>query len=169
MGTERRHETGRILRQRASPDRQDSGFSLLELVIVVAILAVIAAVALPRLGGSTDRADEAAVKADLETLQKAIDLFTAEHHGRYPTVAAIADQLTQYTDLNGHAQAARDAAHIYGPYLRAIPPLPVGHHKGNTKIAAADGVGVGWIYDETTGEITPNPGLNEAEATTTQP
>ncbi len=148
---------------------QDKGFSLLELVIVVAILAVIAAIALPRLGGSTNRADDAAVGADLETLQKAIDLFAAEHHGRYPTVAAIADQLTQYTSLDGHAQAARDAAHIYGPYLRAIPPLPVGHRKGNTKIAAVDGAGVGWIYDETSGEITPNTGLDDAEATSTQP
>ena len=160
---------GRALRQHTPPDMQDKGFSLLELVIVVAILAVIAAIALPRLGGSTDRADDAAVGADLETLQKAIDLFAAEHHGRYPTAAAIADQLTQYTDLDGHTRAARDAAHIYGPYLRAIPPLPVGHHKGDTKVAAADSAGVGWLYNETSGEIAPNTGLNEAEATSTQP
>jgi prepilin-type N-terminal cleavage/methylation domain-containing protein len=148
---------------------QNRGFSLLELVIVVAILAVLAAIALPRLGSGTDRAGDAAVGADAETLQKAIDLFAAEHHGRYPAAGAIADQLTQYTDLDGHAQAARDTTHIYGPYLHAIPPLPVGRRKGNTKIAATDGAGVGWIYDEASGEIASNPFLNEAEPTTIEP
>jgi prepilin-type N-terminal cleavage/methylation domain-containing protein len=142
----------------------DKGFSLLELVIVVAILAVLAAIALPRLGGGTGRAGNAAARADLETLQKAIDLFIAEHHGCHPSADAIADQLTQYTDMAGHVQSAPDATHVYGPYLRAIPPLPIGHRKGSTKIALADGAGVGWIYDPASGRITPNTSLTEAEA-----
>ncbi len=157
-----------MLRVRVSPDRQDKGFSLLELVIVVAILAVLAAMALPRLGGGTSRAGDAAVNADLEILRKAIDLFAAEHHGLYPSADNIASQLTQYTDVEGRARATKDAAHIYGPYLRDIPPLPIGHRKGATKIAAMDGAGVGWLYDPASGQITANAGLIEAEATAIQ-
>jgi len=148
---------------------QDKGFSLLELVIVVAILAVLAAIALPRLGGGSGRAGDAAVEADLETLQKAIDLFATEHHGLYPSVDNIADQLTQYTDMEGRAGAIKDTTHIYGPYLHAIPPVPVGHRKGGTKIAAGDGAGVGWLYDPASGQITANTGLTEAEATAIEP
>ena len=64
--------------------------------------------------------------------------------------------MTQYTDSSGNAQATKDVTHIYGPYLRSIPPLPVGAAQGNTGVAAATGTGVGWIYDATAGTIGTN-------------
>jgi len=51
-----------------------------------------------------------------------------------------------------------------GPYMRAIPPLPVGTRKGNTKIALIDAPGVGWIYTPASGKIRANTGMTEASA-----
>ncbi len=132
------------------------GFSLLELVIVVVIIAIIAAIAVPRLSRGTVGAADSALSGDLAVLRNAIDLYAAEHGGAYPTVANIANQLMLYSDASGDAQAAKDGTHIYGPYVRQIPPLPVGAKKGGTGVAAADGAGVGWIYTQGTGAIQAN-------------
>ena len=143
---------------------QDKGFSLVEIVIVAAILTILAAIALPRLSRGSRGASAAALDADLAALQRAIDLFATEHDGQFPNADSIAKQLTQYTDRDGQVQATRDTLHIYGPYLRAIPPLPVGHRKGNTRIATQDAEDVGWIYTPASGQIEANAGLVELTA-----
>lgn len=145
-------------------NRKRRGFSLLELVIVVVIMAIIAAIAIPRMSRGSAGATDSAVAGNLAVLRNSIDLYATEHGGTYPTLAAIVNQLTQYTDNVGDPQAAKDATHIYGPYIRTIPPLPVGAKKGETGIAAADAAGVGWIYTVATGEIKANT-TTEADVT----
>ncbi|MBU6413479.1 MAG: prepilin-type N-terminal cleavage/methylation domain-containing protein [Planctomycetes bacterium] len=131
-------------------------FSLIELVIVVVIIGIIAAIAIPRMSRGATGAKESNLTANLRVLRNAIDLFQTEHEGTYPTAATIEAQLTTYTDISGADNATKDATHIYGPYIRSIPPLPVGAKKGKTGIAAADGASIGWIYDAATGTIKAN-------------
>jgi len=145
--------------------KRSRGFSLLELVIVVVIIAIIAAIAVPRLSRGTAGAADSALSGNLAVLRNAIDLYSAEHGGSYPTAAAIVAQLTTYTNAAGEAQAAKDTTHIYGPYIREVPPLPVGAKKGSTGIAAADGAGVGWIYTAGTGAIHANCADTEVDDT----
>ncbi|MHC4581203.1 MAG: prepilin-type N-terminal cleavage/methylation domain-containing protein [Planctomycetota bacterium] len=140
-------------------------FSLLELVIVVAIIAILAAIGIPRLSRGTRGASDAALLNNLALLRNAIDIYAAEHASTYPTTANIANQLTQYTNEAGEAQATKDTTHIYGPYMRSIPPLPVGVRKGGTNIAAADANDVGWIYTESPGTIRANTAASEKDDT----
>ena len=130
-----------------------NALSLLELVIVCAIITVVAAIAIPRLSRGSRGAADSALSSNLAALRKAIEFFAAEHGGLYPTEGGIVNQLTKYSDVFGDAQATKDATHIYGPYLRKIPPLPVGIRKGFTGIEGDHGTGVGLIYDEATGSI----------------
>ncbi len=146
----------------------NKGFSLLELVIVIVILAIIAAIAIPRMSRGSAGAADSALSSNLAVLRNAIDLFAAEHTGTFPKVATIVAQLTQYSDAGGAAQASMDGTHIYGPYVRKIPPLPVGAKVGKTDIAAGDGGSVGWIYDEDTGEISANCADSEKDVSGTQ-
>ncbi len=148
---------------------QNKGFSLMEVVIVAAILAILAAIALPRLSRGSRGASDAALDADLTALQKAIDLFATEHGGQFPNADSIAGQLTQYTDRQGNPRDKKDSLHFYGPYLRAIPPLPVGPRRGNTKIGSKDEDGIGWIYNPESGQIRANLGLAEATAEAIEP
>ncbi|MDX2132049.1 MAG: prepilin-type N-terminal cleavage/methylation domain-containing protein [Planctomycetota bacterium] len=132
------------------------GFSLIELVIVVVIIGIIAAIAIPRMSRGAAGAADAALSGNLTILRNAIDLFHTEHGGTdadWPKVLTFEAQLTTYTKLDGTANATKTGEFIFGPYLRAIPPLPVGSKKGQTGVAAAVGATVGWVYDESTGAI----------------
>jgi type II secretory pathway pseudopilin PulG len=133
-------------------------------VIVVAIIAILAAIGIPRMSRGSRGANDAAVSGNLSVLRNAIDLFAAEHGGAFPAVADCNDQLTQYTDVSGGTSSTKTGAYIYGPYLRSIPPLTVGAHKGENGIADANAAGVGWIYDEDTGDINANTTTEEDDA-----
>lgn len=141
------------------------GFSLLEVVIVVAIIAILAAIGIPRMSRGSKGANDAALSGNLSVLRNAVDLFAAEHGGSYPTAANVTNQLTQYTDALSAVSATKTATHIYGPYIRSIPPLPVGTRKTQTGIAAADANDVGWIYDDGTGAIRANTMAGEEDDT----
>ena len=132
------------------------GFSLLEVVIVVAIIAILAAIGIPRMSRGARGATDSALSGDLAVLRNAIDLYSTEHTGTFPTAAAINTQLIQYTDNSGGTKDTKDSTHIYGPYLRSVPVLPVGPRKGQNKIAVGDANDVGWLYTETSGDIRAN-------------
>ena len=140
----------------ANQRQRNEGFSMIELVVVVVIIGIIAAIAIPRLSRGSAGAADAALHGNLAVMRTAIDQYAAEHGGAFPTVANVVAQLTQYTDDSGDAVAAKDTTHIYGPYIRKIPPLPVGAKKGKTGINDIDGATIGWIYTETPGTIKAN-------------
>jgi general secretion pathway protein G len=145
-------------------NRKYTGFTLLEMMLVVVIIALIAAIAIPKFSRGAAGANDSAVAANLAVLRNAIDMFQAEHNGTYPTVATFVAQMTTFTDSTGAAQATKDATHIYGPYLRTIPALPVGAAKGNTTVAAAAATGVGWVYTAATGVVTTNTTTTEVDS-----
>ncbi len=143
-------------------------FSLLELVIVVVIIGIIAAIAIPRMSRGTAGAADSALSGDLAVLRNAIDLFAAEHDGKFPKLAKIANQLTLYTDSSNTSDpvAAKDATHIFGPYLRAVPKLPVGANKNADTFTGTSPPGTdaaGWFYDETSGKISANCAAAEVD------
>lgn len=58
--------------------RQSAGFTLVELVIVIAIILILITMAIPRFVGAVRHAREAALKEDLQTLRTAIDTYTMD-------------------------------------------------------------------------------------------
>lgn len=127
------------------------------MVIVVVILAIIAAIAIPRMTRGTESSAEAALAQNLTVLQRAAEFYAAEH-GQYPSGAAVVQQLTGYTDLAGQVSPTntRTGPYLYGPYLRSVPPMPVGPNKGATGVGTAAGPGVAWVYDPARGAFTAN-------------
>ncbi len=144
---------------------KNRAFSLIELVIVVVILGIIGAIAIPRMSRGAAGAADSAVMADIATLRNAIEMYRAEHNGAFPTDdTTITNQLTQFTDTAGAAQAAKDATHVYGPYLHAIPRLKVGAQLGKNGVSAVDGTATaGWIYLSATGKIYANTAVGVAD------
>ena len=60
------------------------GFTLVELLLVLAILAILAGVILPKFVGRTEQARQAAAKTDIHMLEAALDAFEVDT-GRYPS------------------------------------------------------------------------------------
>ncbi len=60
------------------------GFTLIELIIVVAIIGILATIAVPAMRTAPQRAKEAALKEDLFTIRSCIDQFHGDR-GRYPS------------------------------------------------------------------------------------
>jgi prepilin-type N-terminal cleavage/methylation domain-containing protein len=136
---------------------RNRAFSLIELVIVVVILGIIAAIALPRMSKGAAGATDTSLKSSLAVMRSAIDLFQAEHAGVFPSLTNLPNAMTQYSDDAGTTfVTTKDGTHPWGPYLRAIPALPVGADKGKNTFTAALAAGFGWVYDAASGTITAN-------------
>ena len=58
--------------------KKDAGFTLVELMIVLAIIGVLLTVAIPSFVGAVRQAREAVLKEDLHVLRSAIDSYTAD-------------------------------------------------------------------------------------------
>ena len=68
--------------------RRRGGFTLLELLVVMAIIATLLTIAVPRYNRSLQRSREAILKQDLTTLRESIDKFYGDT-GKYPPTLAV--------------------------------------------------------------------------------
>jgi general secretion pathway protein G len=72
--------------------KRQGGFTLLELIIVIAIIGILATIAMPALKDMPTRAREAVLKNNLRTLRDVIDQHYGDK-GRYPTsLQALVDE-----------------------------------------------------------------------------
>lgn len=128
--------------------RKNTGFTLVELVVVVMILGILAAVAAPKVLGTSAKATDNSVKQTLAVVRDAIERYAAENGGTLPgssddTEATFKLQLKDY--LRG-----------------AFPKCPVGLAddvvvvESDPGALSATGTGGAWMYSTDTGEFIIN-------------
>jgi prepilin-type N-terminal cleavage/methylation domain-containing protein len=66
------------------PHRREKGFTLIELMIIVAILAVLMLIAVPKFGNLIRKANEAGTRGHLASIRSAIRLYYMEMEQVYP-------------------------------------------------------------------------------------
>lgn len=66
--------------QERTLDRKSEGFTLIELVVVIAILGMLALVAVPRVAGITGKAHESVCEANLKTIERLYSALLVENN-----------------------------------------------------------------------------------------
>lgn len=113
---------------RSARERRQSGFSLIELLIVIAIILIILAIAVPKLGSARMQAQEMAALRHIETIHTAETQYFSQF-GRYATTLAELGPPTsgaagqQAADLIPGDLASGDK----GGYLFTLTGTPTGY------------------------------------------
>ena len=128
-----------------------SGFTLVEILIVVIILGILAAIVIPQFTNASTDARKASLVSQLQTLRSQIQLFKLQHNDVLPDLVANQwNQMMSKTNLQGTVDTT--ALGLFGPYLESQPINPL---NGNKTVALAAGAGVGWMYSNVTTSATP--------------
>ena len=105
------------------------GFTLVELMVVMAIVALLLSLALPRYFNHLESARETILRQDLAVMRDAIDKYHGDR-GRYP------DSLEALVDAR---------------YLRSLPVDPITERADTWQIVEPPGDAVGGVYDVRSG------------------
>jgi prepilin-type N-terminal cleavage/methylation domain-containing protein len=136
------------------------GFTLVELMIVVALLGILAAIAIPQFSSSASEARSAALSSDLAAIRKQIDLYRYHHQEQLPaavgeTGAEFIRRLTTKTDLAGNS------GDDFGPYFLRMPVNPF-NNLSTVRIgdAAAGANTHGWRFDPVSGQFLADDNID---------
>ena len=124
-----------------------SGFTLVEILIVVVILGILAAIVIPQFTEASTEAKTSSLVTDLQSMRSQILLYKIQHNDNLPGVlngthtgaAGFVNSMIGKTDIFGNAYAITDTVSatgdtLYGPYLQKIP---------TNQFVDSDGVGTG--------------------------
>jgi prepilin-type N-terminal cleavage/methylation domain-containing protein len=114
-----------------------SGFTLIELMIVVAIIGILAAIAIPKFAELIRKSGEGASKGNLGSIRSSLSIYYGDMEGQYPT------QLAGLT--------------VAGKYLSAVPNAKTPNYHAD-KSSEVNGAlvpatitdGGGWAYNNVT-------------------
>jgi general secretion pathway protein G len=105
------------------------GFTLVELLVVFAIIGLLLAIAVPRYFGSHERAKEAVLRENLHQMREAIQQYYADK-GRYPEkLETLATE----------------------KYLRSIPLDPITERTDTWVVVPPEALDKGGVYDVRSG------------------
>jgi type II secretion system protein G len=90
--------------------KSERGFTLIEMMIVVAIIAILVAILVPNFMRARAQAQTAACEANLKEIATALELYQTDHQ-EYPNVTSLANVTNTEANI--------------GPYLRQTPIDPV--------------------------------------------
>ena len=131
-----------------------SGFTLVEILIVVVILGILAAIVIPQFTEASTEAKTSSLMSDLQTVRSQIELYKVQHNDDVPAPesgGATWDRMTKKTTI---ANVVDETNGTYGPYLQQIPKNPFNDEKGINVVTTNPTTGTntfGWWFNSNSG------------------
>jgi general secretion pathway protein G len=134
-----------------------SGFTLVEILIVVIILGILAAIVIPQFTNASQDARKSNLASQCQTLKSQIELYKLQHLDKAPDISANWDVFLFCTDKDGTVSTDTNKAlpstlFPYGPYMQAEPTNPLTAKSTVVALGSPDATH-GWTYQATTGSI----------------
>jgi general secretion pathway protein G len=144
-----------------------SGFTLVEILIVVIILGILAAIVIPQFTNASEDARKNSLTSQLQTIRSQLALASVQHLD-IVSPALLAGGANAWNDLTTKtdpvAAYTADTAGTCGPYLNSAP---INSLSGGTDVnvvtsgnepkfgdaVASGGAAVGWVYYSPTNKI----------------
>lgn len=93
--------------------KRQSGFTIVELLIVIVVIGILAAITIVSFNGVQNRANDAAVKSDLANTAKVFRMYAAEHSDLYPVGTALANDVSIKVSKNSYGNGFVSGASTY--------------------------------------------------------
>ena len=124
--------------------KAQSGFTLVEILIVVVILGILAAIVIPQFTSASTEAKESSLVSDLQTIRSQVELFKIQHNDILPgeilnadgsitaaTAITFVNAFCLKTDQYGNVGTTA-GVHRFGPYMKKLPPNPFSNSTAET-------------------------------------
>jgi len=134
------------------------GFTLIELMIVVAIIGILVAIALPRFAQMLEKSREAQTKGNLTSLHSAASIYYGDQKGIWPTTLSTYSTFafSQYLDVVGPVR-------VTGTFLTGAVSPAGSWVTMTTQSSVPTGSGTGWLYDSNFGSIYVNSTVRDSK------
>ena len=136
-----------------------TGFTLVEILIVVIILGILAAIVVPQFTDASNEARMSSLTSDLQTVRGQVELYKMQHMGNDPTTDPLGNPLDFWTQLTTKTDDEGAAGGELGPYLQMPPSNPFRASNGEdpdgivTGAPPVDDAVMGWSFDTDTGKF----------------
>ena len=131
-----------------------SGFTLVEILIVVVILGILAAIVIPQFTSASTEAKESALVSDIQAMRSQVELYKIHHNDELPgdpnnssSGVDFVTAMTSATDQDG--VVGTSATHRFGPYMRDVPINPFNDLATVEVDGTAGGDTHGWHFTTT--------------------
>jgi prepilin-type N-terminal cleavage/methylation domain-containing protein len=167
--------------------KKEKGFTLVELMIVVAIIGILAAIAIPKFADMLEKSREGATKGNISALKSAISIYYGDNTGVWPTiltanVPGTKDLVPKYmdrippvkataaNDQNADAVKGKGPGTLAGAVAGSGDPSSVFPGNQTTAPSLLDAAATadatapqykGWRYDNISGNIWVNSSLKD--------
>jgi general secretion pathway protein G len=135
----------------ASCRSHQSGFTLVELLIVVVILAILATILVPQFSNDGQSAKSSNVLTELQIIRVQLQYYASQHVAGYPTVGQMWTNMTSKTNLDGTTTGTP----TIGPFLQQAPVNPFTGVSTvvDGSVTTAGSATTGWLYNANTGNV----------------
>jgi general secretion pathway protein G len=133
------------------------GLSLLELLILIALVGILSVVVVPQLTEASGNVRETTLHSELENMRAKLYIYRKQHGGRWPSGENFISQMTLRTNRDGRVMpvGADPDEYPFGPYVLMMPVNPLADPLIADRVevgAGAPGGGeAGWHYNPRTG------------------